>query len=378
MRIAVNCRLLVPDKMDGIGRFTFETLQRISKDNPQHQFTFIFDREADSKKFRFPKNVTFKVISPQARHPILWIVWFEYRLKSYLNRNSFDLFLSPEGWIPGGLTCKSLGVIHDLNFEHHPENIIYTHRQYLKYFFPKYAKRASRIATVSEYSKNDISNTYGIDENEIDVVYNGANAIFSPPSKVEQTKIKEKYTDGEEYFAFVGTLHPRKNLEHLFLAFDLYKKRSDVPMKLLIVGNRKWWPSELEKLFQSLVYKKDVVFMGRLEDGELSKVLGASKALTYLPYFEGFGIPILEAFQVNAPVIASNTTSMPEVAHGAALLCNPKSIDEIASAMQEICENETKRAELIEKGKIRAKDFSWDRTSTLLWQSILKTINEWV
>ncbi|MFT6165356.1 MAG: glycosyltransferase involved in cell wall biosynthesis [Vicingaceae bacterium] len=374
MKIAVNTRLLVPDKMDGIARFAYETLQLITRAHPEIQFTFIFDRTVEENAFQFPENVTFVTIPPPARHPILWFIWFEISVKRYINQNNFDLFLSPEGWIPPRLNCKSLAVIHDLNFEHHPENIIWSHRKYLLYFFPKFAQRATRIATVSEYSKQDIASTYHIPTTQIDVVYNGANEVFEPTLETKKLEFKERYTSKNDFFIFIGTIHPRKNLEHLLLAFEEFKTRAASETKLLIVGNKKWWPTELEKTYQSMTYKEDVCFMGRLSDEELSVALSSALALTYLPYFEGFGIPILEAFQTETAVITSNVTSMPEVAADAAILCDPKKVSQIADAMLLIANQSEKRTDLIEKGKLRKQDFSWEKSANLLWNSIEKTL----
>ncbi|KAA3651870.1 MAG: glycosyltransferase family 1 protein [Bacteroidetes bacterium] len=372
VRIAVNTRLLVPDKMDGIGRFTYETLKIICEKNPNIEFTFIFDRDTPTS-LKFPRNVNFKKLSPPARHPILWIWWFEFSLKNYLNKNKFDLFLSPEGWVPPKLNCPSLAVIHDLNFVHSPENIILSHRLYLKHFFPKFAKRASRIATVSEYSKNDIATTYGINAEEIDVLYNGANNVFKPVGIAEQENVKKKYSQGQDYFIFIGTIHPRKNLEHLFLAFEQYKSTGH-KTKLLIAGNKKWWPEKLENIYKNLTFKDDILFVGRQSDENLSLLLSSAIALTYLPYFEGFGIPILEAFHSETAVITSNVTSMPEVAGNAALLIDPKDVNTIAKAMQEITENKTLRETLIEKGKLQSSKFSWSKSAELLYRSIQKTL----
>lgn len=374
MKIAVNTRLLVPDKMDGIARFSYETLQLITRAHPEIQFTFIFDRKVEENTFEFPKNVTFVTVPPPARHPILWFIWFEISVKRFINQNNFDLFLSPEGWIPPRLNCKSLAVIHDLNFEHHPENIIWSHRKYLLHFFPKFAHRATRIATVSEYSKQDIASTYNIPATQIDVVYNGANEVFEPTLEIKKTKFKEQYTSSNDFFIFIGTIHPRKNLAHLLLAFEEFKTRATSKIKLLIVGNKKWWPTELEKTYQSMTFKEDVCFMGRLSDEELSLALSSALALTYLPYFEGFGIPILEAFQTETAVITSNVTSMPEIAADAAILCDPKKVNEIADAMLLIANQPEKRANLIEKGKLRRQDFSWKKSAHLLWSSIEKTL----
>jgi len=373
MRIAVNTRLLVPEKMDGIGRFTFETLQRICNNNPEVEFNFIFDRKPSSE-FKFSENVRLISLSPPARHPILWIIWFEYRLRKYINNNHFDLFLSPEGWIPPNLNCPSLGVIHDLNFAHHPENIIFSHRKYLQYFFPKFANRANRIATVSEFSKKDIIETYNITPEKIDVVYNGANEIFKPLSIEKQVKVRATFSNEKPYFIFIGTLHPRKNIDHLLLAFDDFKSTVHSDVQLLIVGNRKWWPAKVESIYQKMKFKDNVHFLGRQSDENLAQLLASAEALTYLPYFEGFGIPILEAFQCEVPVITSAVSSMPEVAKDAALLTQPTNVKGISEKMRLIIENDELKKRLIQKGVERAKDFSWDKTADLLWQSVLKTL----
>ncbi|MAC96002.1 MAG: glycosyltransferase [Flavobacteriales bacterium] len=375
MRIAVNTRLLVPEKMDGIGRFTFETLQRICNNNPEVKFDFIFDRKPSSE-FKFSENVRLISLSPPARHPILWVIWFEYRLRKYINSNHFDLLLSPEGWIPPNLNCPSLGVIHDLNFAHHPENIIFSHRKYLQYFFPKFANRANRIATVSEFSKKDIIETYNISPEKIDVVYNGANNIFKPISTEEKINVRATFSNEKPYFIFIGTLHPRKNIDHLLLAFDDFKSTVHSNVQLLIVGNRKWWPAKVESIYQKMKFKDNVHFLGRQSDENLAQLLASAEALTYLPYFEGFGIPILEAFQCEVPVITSAVSSMPEVAKDAALLAQPTDVRSISEKMRLIIENDELKKRLILKGVERAKDFSWDKTADLLWQSILKTLGK--
>ena len=357
--------------MDGIGRFTYEVIQKISKSHPDSQFTLIFDRKVES--FKFNPNVKSVVISPQARHPILWRLWFEIKLKTFINKNKFDLFLSPEGWVPPKLNCPSLAVIHDLNFIHQPENIIKSHRNFLIKYFPKYIKRANRIATVSEFSKNDIIKHFKVEAKDIDVVYNGVSDVFKPLEKTKQNHIKDQYSSGSDYFVFVGTLHPRKNLYNLFKAFNHFKKLHKSEIKLVVVGNRKWWPKNLEKLFNFLEFKEDIIFLGRLNDEKLSNVISSSIALTYVPFFEGFGIPILEAFNCHTPVITSNVSSMPEVSQDAALVCDPNNYEEIASCMIEIVENPLLAEELTTKGIERCKNFSWDKTAQLLWDSITKT-----
>lgn len=364
MKIAVNTRLLVPEKLDGIGRFTLETLSRLAKLRPNDDFTFIFDRQPPSS-FDFPNNVKLHALSPPARHPILWIIWFEYQLKNYLNNNAFDLFISPEGWVPQKLKMPTYSVIHDLNFVHLPENIKWSHRLFLNHYFPKYAKRADRIGTVSNYSKMDIHQTFGIKLDEIDVIYNGSIGHFKALTEQQQDLVKGKFNLENDYFIFIGTIHPRKNLDHLLKAFKHYKKAGGT-YDLVVVGNRKWWTAELEEIIASMEDKAAIKFLGRKSDLELADLLAASKALTYLPHFEGFGIPLLEAMHAETAIITSNTTSMPEVAGEAALYASPKDIEIICKHMLTIEQDKSARTELIENGRLQRVKFSWEKSTNLL------------
>lgn len=373
MKIAVNTRLLVPEKMDGIGWFTYETIKIISKKHPEHEFVLIFDRKIP-EKFEFGQNVILKSLSPQARIPILWTIWFQFSLPRYLKKIKADVLLSPEGWIPLKLNIPSLAVIHDLNFEHHPENIIPSHRKYLLKYFPKFARTANRIATVSKFSKEDIANTYNIPPEKVDVVYNGVSEKFQPLPSEEIKKTRKEISDGAPYFIFVGTLHPRKNLENLFKAFELFKQRQESSYKLVVAGNKKWWPKKLENLYRNLNFQKDIIFTGRLSEEGLAKAMAAATALIYVPHFEGFGIPILEAMKSEIPIICSNTSSMPEVAGEAAVYCDPFDEFSIEEAMKKLIESPTLRNDLVLIGCERVHKFSWEKTADLLWESLEKTM----
>jgi glycosyltransferase involved in cell wall biosynthesis len=374
LRIAVNTRLLLKNKLEGIGWFSFESLKRICTQHPEHEFFFIFDRKW-SDEFIFSDNITPIAVAPQARHPLLYYTWFEYSIPSVLRKIKPDLFFSPDGYLSLSTKVKSVNVFHDLSFEHYPKDVPFAERYYYRRFFPKYAQKASRIATVSEYSKQDIVKMYGVSPEKIDVVYNGANISFKAvPGSVKNETI-EKYSLGSRYFVFVGALHPRKNLVNLFKAFDIFRKQDPGKANLLIVGAKMWWTKAIEQAYNEMVFKDDVIFTGRLNTGELNKVLGSAMALTYVSYFEGFGIPIVEAFYCDTPVITSNVTSMPEVAGDAALLINPFSPNSIAEAMLDISSNEVLRLDLVKKGQERRKMFSWQQTSERLWKTIEKVLD---
>lgn len=376
MKIAVNTRLLLKDKLEGIGWFTYETLKRITQKHQEHEFFFFFDRKFDSS-FIFSDNITPIVLPPPARHPVLFYFWFEHVLPAKLKKIKPDLFFSPDGYLSLKTNIPSINVIHDLNFEHFPNDIPWFSRKHYQYYFPRYAGKAKRIATVSEYSKQDIVKLFNISPEKIDVVYNGANENFKPLNDTEKNKIRNKYTEGNPYFVFVGAINPRKNLVNLLIAFDIYKYSSASGSKLLVVGERMFKTAEIEETFNHMRFKNDVIFTGRLQSDELHKVLASALGLTYVSYFEGFGIPIVEAFKCNTPVITSKVTSMPEVAGDAGILTDPFNPEEIALAMKKIENDNELVQKLISKGKKRAEIFTWQKSADRLWETIEKVINNY-
>lgn len=360
------------DKLEGIGWFTYENLKRITIAHPEHQFFFLFDR-TPHKDFIFSENVTPIVLFPQARHPVLYYVWFQFSVAKALKSVKADLFISTDGYISLTTKVKTLNVFHDLNFEHYPHDVPPFERWYYRTFFPKFAHKADRIATVSEYSKQDIIELYNVPADRIDVVYNGANEIYEPVDEKKKKETRDKLADGQPYFYFIGSLHPRKNLGNLFKAFDIYRRSdNNLTTKLVITGARKWWTKEIEEIFRNMEFHNDVVFTGRLKLENIKDAMGSALALTYVSYFEGFGIPIVEAFRCGTPVITSNVTSMPEIAGNAALTVDPFNPNDIAAAMLRITHDETLRNQLIEDGHIRAKEFTWDKSAERLWDSIRK------
>jgi glycosyltransferase involved in cell wall biosynthesis len=307
------------------------------------------------------------VLFPPARHPFLYIAFFEFAVTRYLHKIKADLYLSPDAYLSLRSKAKQIAVFHDLNFEHFPQDFPKIHLWHYKKFFPKYAKKADKIITVSEFSKKDICECYGVNPDKITVAYNGANEIFTPVNDDVKEEIRKKYSEGKPYFMFVGSLHPRKNLARLFTSFDLFKKRNNNDIKLVIVGSKRWWTEPIKNAYEAMTFKDDVIFTGRLSAEDLHLVTASALASVYVSYFEGFGIPIVEAFKFDTPVITSNVTSMPEVAADAALLVDPFKEESIAEAMEKIMD-ENVRKELIEKGRIRRQDFSWDKAAEMWWK----------
>jgi glycosyltransferase involved in cell wall biosynthesis len=208
------------------------------------------------------------------------------------------------------------------------------------------------------------------------VVHGAAREGFDPLDWGSRDATKASYADGREYFLFVGGVHPRKNLMNLLKAFSLFKKWQHSNMKLLIVGRLAWQYSDIIEKLKSYKYREDVVMLNYVSDHALMQLTASAYALVYPSFFEGFGLPILEAMQSGVPVITSNTSSMPEIAGDAALFASPDDPDAIAKQLLLIYKDESAREKLIEAGKLRAAGFSWEATANKFWEAILKTVEK--
>lgn len=372
MRIAVNTRLLLKERLEGLGTFTHEILQRMVRRHPEHTFYFFFDRAYDPS-FIYAPNVEPVVIGPQARHPVLYYLWFEWSVASALRRVQADLFLSPDGYLSLRSPVKQVPVIHDLNFHYFPEFFDSAHRWHYLRYFPKYARKAERIATVSEFSRQDIVKWYGIDPDRIDVVYNGTRQDALTLTDAEKAEVRTVYSHAQPYFIFIGALYPRKNLLRQLQAFDRFKKQTGLPHKFLLVGNAHKEAHAVAAAVQSLEYGQDVVLLGRVEPREqVDRLLAASEGLMYVSLFEGFGLPILEAMRCQVPVITGNVSAMPEIAGNGALLCDPENVEEMAGAMQRLATDTSLAMQLVENGRQILPRYTWEDAEERLWRCMMQ------
>lgn len=371
MKIAINTRFLLKDRLEGIGWFTYQVVKRLVERHPEHEFIFFFDRPYE-EEFIFAKNVTPVVLFPPARHPVLWYLWFEWAVAKALKTYQADVFFSPDNYLSLRSSVPTVMVVHDIAYVHYPDQVPFIFKKFYQHFVPKYLKRADTIVTVSHYTKEDMIQHFPNTKNKIIVTCNGCKPDFQPLNPETVQRIRAQYASGQAYFFYVGSINPRKNVHRLISAFDRFKQQSQSETKLLIGGRFGWQTGAVKTAYENAQHKEDIVFLGYVSDEALPRLMAAALALTYISLFEGFGVPLLEAMQCGVPVITSNISSMPEVVGEAGLLVNPESVEDIAEKMFCIYKEENLRKDLIEKGKRQAQRFTWDIATDVVEGVLLK------
>ena len=375
MQIAVNAIFLQKKSLEGYGWYVQEIFKRLVVRHPEHEFIFVFDRPYDPS-FVFAKNVTPIVVKPAARHILSFKYWYDVKAPLALKKYKPSIWIQPYGFCSLTSKIPQLLVVHDLAFLHFPKFISWHQRWYYQRFTPKFLQKAKQIVTVSEFSKQDILMHYRVESNKVTVIHGAARESFDQLDWGSRDATKASYADGREYFLFVGGIHPRKNLMNLLKAFSLFKKWQHSNMKLLVVGRLAWqYDAILEKL-KTYKYREDVVLLNYVPEPILTQLTASADALLFPYFFEGFGLPILEAMQSGVPVITSNSSSMPEIAGDAALFANPDNPDAIAKQLLLVYKNELTREKLIEAGHLRAANFSWNAAADQFWEAILKTVEK--
>ncbi|MGI4867870.1 MAG: glycosyltransferase family 4 protein [Janthinobacterium lividum] len=379
MQIAVTTRFLLPGgHLEGLGRYTFETLQELVRQHPECTFHFLFDRAYDAR-YLFGPNVVPHVLYPPARHPLLMLAWYEGAVAWWLRRHRPAALLSPEGFTVLGTRVPRVMVLHDLAYLHRPDDVAGLMQRYYTHFMPRFARAAEQLVAVSEATRDDLAQQFGLAASAIKVAYNAPAAHFQPQPTERQVSVRQQFSEGRPYFLFVGALQPRKNLGNLLRAFGLFKAQGgDAETLLLLVGREAWRAGPIFEAYQSLppAVQAAVRFTGRVSEADLAGLYAAALATVYVPFFEGFGLPVVEAQASGCPVLTSNLSSLPEVAGGAAgaLLCNPNQPAAIAEGLAQLSHDAALRERLRAAGLANVARFAWARSAEVLWQAVQEAI----
>jgi glycosyltransferase involved in cell wall biosynthesis len=356
MRIGIDARLVYYSQA-GITQYILRLIQGLAEIDPENEFLILQSR----------KDKRVIVDRPNFRRVGLWTPSHhrleQYTLRMEISGLGLDVLHSPDFIPPFHRNCKSIITIHDLAFLLYPHFLT---KESARYYgqIDQAVKRTDHIIAVSESTKRDTIRLLGVPESKISVIYESANPIYRPVNDPEALKqIKDKYHINSDFILFVGTIEPRKNLPALLRAYRQLLDSYKADVKLAVVGRRGWLSEEVFTLVEKLRLANDVLFLGRVPIEDLLHLYNAAQLLAQPSFYEGFGLPPLEAMACGTPVVVSNVSSLPEVVGDAGLLIDPEDVSELTVAIWRVLTDEALRAELIAKGLKRAQCFSWKKTA---------------
>lgn len=375
MRIGIDARVI--RKYPGLGRVCYNLIKEISMIDEKNEYV-IFGKHPSLNflegrgNFRFV-DIYFPVLSART---LFW-------LQRIIKREGVELFYSPFQVTTISPPCPMVITVHDMMdlfypdaFSHHPFYVNRALRIYFRFVIPKSIRNATMITSVSESTKRDILKYFRVPEDRVEVIYNGVEEKFSPV-KDERLfiMVKEKYKLPDRFILYLGSTKPYKNLDGALEAFSKLRKKymnPDNHIYLVIGGLRHFSSSDLERKARELGVENDFFNIGYISEEDLPPLYSLAEIFLFPSIWEGFGLPALEAMACGTPVVASNTSSLPEVIGEAGIMVDPKNTTSIAEALYRILNDKTLRDELSEKGIQQARKFSW-RTAAV---KLLETFKE--
>ncbi len=336
--------------------------------------------------FELPKSWKIKII----KWPFFWT---QAGLSLEMLFHPVDVLFIPAHTVPIVHAKKTIVTIHGLEYEFCPQAYSFWERLYMKVSIKKSCLWASEIISVSENTKKDLMKLYGVAENKIKVIYEGCenshqsaslasvslvisnqkNSDSNQSSVISNQEIKKVshqasvtdyrllVTDNYPYLLFIGRIEERKNIGNIVKAFEILKEKYEIPHKLVLAGKPGYGWENIKYQISNFKFKEDVIELGFVSEQEKWELLKKAEVFVFPTQYEGFGIPILEAQSVGCPVVASNNSSIVEVAESSALLVNPQRPEEIAEAIYKIISNQPFKKDLIEKGLENVQRFSWEK-----------------
>ena len=365
MKIAIDLRPLMAGKVTGVEVYIESMLKALFELNPKHQFILWYNafKPIDTGHFpKLPENVKLKRTRVPNKLFNLSLSLLRWPKLDKLIGEGIDILWVPDPRpAPVSKNCQKIITFHDLSFEDFKFSFNFKTRLWHKILRPKKeAMEANTIVAVSEFTKGQLIEEYNIDKRKIKVIHEAAASHLKPLNLPKSFEIiRRKYGLPASYFLCLSTLEPRKNTAGIIEAYLEWQKDTQVDVGLVIAGKK--YPG----IFSETRLKKhpNIHMTGFIDEEDKALLYQHALAFLYPSFYEGFGLPILEAMQCGTPVITSNATAMPEVAGGAALLVNPNKPRELKEAMHEIYRDQKLRTELAEKGMKRAEEFSWKKAA---------------
>ncbi|MFC1700983.1 glycosyltransferase family 4 protein [Patescibacteria group bacterium] len=351
MIIGINAMAALTWPRTGVEEYAYQLIKHLAmlKKSKKHRFLLYSGFRHDIK---LPKNFQFTKL----RWPLP--MWTQIRLAYEMFFNKPDILFIPVHILPLIHPKNSIVVIHGLEYEYYPEMYQKKHLSYLRWSTKYALKNSRKIIAVSENTKKDLVNLYGGNPDKIKVVYHGVGDVsfISAKAKIQFCP----------YILYIGRIEIKKNVQGLIQAFNLLKKKYKIPHKLVLAGCNGYGFDKI------LLQDKDIIFTGYVSEQQKWQLLKEADCFVFPSFYEGFGMPILEAQKIGCPVVCSNISSMPEVAGDGVALINPKSIEEISDGIYKIISDKIFKNGIIEKGYQNVKRFSWQKCA----EETLKVIIE--
>ena len=371
MRIGIDCRTILnpaASEKAGIAHYTYHLVKTLLAIAKEDEFVLFFDHRARDvvKEFsRANSQIRFFAFSQYKKY--LPFVYSHVLTASTIAHELLDVYHSPANIIPLRYKGKFCVTTHDLAIYRNPDLFPPSQGFSIKYIVPRSIHRAKKVIAVSESTKKDVQEFFGVDSKNIKVIYEGVdhNRFFVSSQRADQSDyIKKKYKIRNKFLLFVGTLEPRKNLIRLLEAF--YRLLADRPeykeqYQLVLAGAKGWLYDSIFDEVKNRRLGNNVLFPGYVTSKDLPLLYQQATLFIYPSLYEGFGLPVLEAMSSGTPVITSAVSAMPEIAGPGALLVDPQDTEEITKSMREFLEDKEIRKSYSEKGKKQAHKFSWQK-----------------
>ena len=368
LRIAVNARLLVGQPIEGVGSYVYEVAARLMCLLPEADFLFLTDRAGPLPPL--PRPPERRTLYPSARHPVLFYAWFEWAVPHALRKWGADVFVSLDNFCSLRTDVPTVLGVHDLVYRHYPGGMSRLQLGYYRRFMPAYVARAQHVVCVSEYTRADVLSAYDVDAGKVSVAPNGVRPRFGRLSPKRATAVRGALTAGAPYFVSVGSVHPRKNVDGLIRAFDLFCVSAPEEHHLVIAGRLAWQTEAVERALAASPNRDRIHVTGFVTDERLGELIGAALALCLVSRFEGFGVPILEAYACGLPVVISDRSSLPEVAGPGGLTVDPDDDADIARALTRLAGEGALREVLAKAGRRHAEQYTWARAGEALRDAV--------
>jgi glycosyltransferase involved in cell wall biosynthesis len=373
MKIAFETQPLVDDKLTGVGWHEYHLIKNIVNLAPEYDYQMLYFKIKDHKKtpINIKKLEQENCIinkSSKVSYGILRRLWKYVQIDYSYFFGKADLYHFFNFIVPPKVPGKVVLTVHDMVHKTFPKTMTKANFKRLESDLIRSCKQADAIITVSHNTKKEIIEYINIPFEKIYVIPNGVDSsIFNNNySEYEIKTTKEKYNLPDKYFLYLGTLEPRKNIELIIDAYNLLVRNSlpdEVLPKLVIAGKKGWAYQSILKRVEKYKLYNYVIFPGYIETLDIAIVMSGALSFIFPSLYEGFGMPPLEAMACGIPVIVSNTSSLPEVVGDAGIQVDPKSKEDLYKWMEELIINDELRNNLIQKGLVRAKEFTWEKAA---------------